>query len=62
MISEERQGELMADFEYNINRHLDKQWIIAETINYLTEDKEERQFLHSTNHYFAVLLPNKDEQ
>ena len=59
MITDERKGELMADLEYNVNRHLDKQWVIAEQINYLTEDTDERKFLHSCNNYFAVMLSDK---
>lgn len=56
MITDERKGELMADLEHSVNKYLDKQWIIESAIDNLTEDQEEKAFLHSTNSYFAVML------
>lgn len=57
MITDERKGELIAELEYSVNRHLEKQWIIAEAIDNLTDDQEEKFFLNSANSYFAVMLP-----
>ena len=57
MITDERKGELLADLEQYINRYLDKQWVVAEAIDSIVEDKEEAQFLHTCNYYFAAMLP-----
>lgn len=59
MITDERKGILMADLEYSINRYLDKQWIVEEAIDNITEDKEEAIFLRSLNWYFAAMLPEE---
>lgn len=57
MITDERKGELMAEFEYSVNRYLDKQWVISDVISSIAEDDEEAQFMNSLNYYFAILLP-----
>lgn len=60
MITDERKGELMADLEASINRYLDKQWVIADAIDNLTENEEETRFLHTCDNYFAVMLSEKE--
>ena len=61
MISEERQGELMTLLESYVNRFLDKQCLICDSIDDISEDKEESAFLESCVSYFSVMLPNKEE-
>jgi len=60
MITNERKGELMAEFEYSVNRYLDKQWVISDIISNIAEDEEETRFMNNLNYYFAVLLPEEN--
>ena len=61
MISEERQGELMAGLEYSVNKYLDRQGIVEEAIEGTAcIDGEEEEFLRSCFSYFSVMLPNKE--
>ena len=58
MITDERKTELIADLEYSINRYLDKQWVVSETIHCIANDEDENKFLKSLNYYFLVDRPN----
>lgn len=62
MITDERKSELIADLEDSINRYLDKQWLVSDTISSLTNDKEEDKFLESLNYYFLVDRPNTGDK
>lgn len=57
MITDERKGEIIADLEYSVNKYLDRQWVVEQAIDNLTDNQEERRFLNSANKYFAVMLP-----
>lgn len=61
MISEERQGELMADLEYSVNKYLNNQGVL-DAIGDGCNTWEEEEFLRSCFSYFSVMLPNKEEQ
>lgn len=62
MISEERQGELMADLEYSVNKYLNNQGILDIAIGDGCNTGEEEEFLRSCFSYFSVMLPEvKDE-
>lgn len=61
MINEERQGELMALLERYVNRFLDKQCLISDSIDAISKDQEESDFLDSCVTYFSVMLP-EDKQ
>lgn len=60
MISEGRQGELMANLEYAVNKYLNRQCIVDDVIETDCIDKEEEEFLRSCFSYFSVMLPNKE--
>lgn len=62
MITDERKGELIADFEYYINRYLDKQWLVSDTIGSVANDEEENKFLSNLNYYFLVDRPNTGDK
>lgn len=62
MITDERKTELIADFEYSINRYLDKQWVVPETIDNIVNDEEENNFLSSLNYYFLVDRPSTGDK
>lgn len=62
MITDERKTELIADFEYSINRYLDKQWVVSETIDAIANDEEENNFLSSLNYYFLADRPNTGDK
>lgn len=57
MISEERQGELMADLEYSVNKYLNNQGILDIVIGDGCNTWEEEEFLRSCFSYFFVMLP-----
>lgn len=62
MITDERKSELIVDFEYSINRYLDKQWLVSDTISSIANDEEENEFLSNLNYHFLVDRPNTGDK
>ena len=62
MITDERKSELIVDFECSINRYLDKQWLVSDTISSVANDEEENKFLSNLNYYFLVDRPNTGDK
>lgn len=62
MITDERKSELIVDFEYSINRYLDKQWLVSDTISSIANDEEDNKFLSNLNYYFLVDRPNTGDK
>lgn len=55
MIEESRKEKLEADFEYYVNRYIDKQGMEEDIINDIAENSEERDYLFSLNACFSIV-------
>jgi len=55
-LTKDRKIELASELEYYVDRYLDKQWIVSDTIANITDDQSEREFLNSLVYYFKVDL------
>ena len=62
MITDERKSKLIVDFECSINRYLDKQWLVSDTISSVANDEEENKFLSNLNYYFLVDRPSTGDK